>query len=265
MSWEVDNVVANSIALAASFLTIVMWLAPVRDVWTASYSIYRTGTTDNVATGFGFVAGTFNCILWNLFSFNRLNTMLVAFILNCAGFLLNISFVLCFYFYGNTKARRATMNQVIAMLIVTGVAVGIWIGEESNNVVGYFAAFVNVLMLFGPLAAAGEVIRARSARGLSLLPLVMTLVASITWFSYGVYIKEIPAMIPNGLGIIFGMAQILLFAWAKGQENKIAKDGLSADDFEPISPSRPIFNTSRDGNPVRERVTSISAVIDGIP
>jgi hypothetical protein len=49
----------------ASFTTIIMWLAPVRDVWTASYSIFRSGNTENVATGFGFVAGTFNCVLWN--------------------------------------------------------------------------------------------------------------------------------------------------------------------------------------------------------
>jgi len=260
-SWEIDNYVANEIALAASFMTIVMWLAPVRDVWTASYSIYKTRSTDNVATGFGFVAGTFNCILWNLFSFNRLNTMLVAFILNCAGFLLNVSFVFCYFIYGSAKARRETRNQVLAMLLITAVAIAIWVGEQSNAAVGYFAAFVNVLMLFGPLAAAGEVIRARSARGLSLLPLIMTLVASITWLTYGIYIKEIPAMIPNGLGVTFGIAQIMLFAWAKGQEGKAAKDPL--EEFEPISPSRPIFRNHSDS--IRERVSSISAVIDGIP
>jgi len=220
MSWEINNLIANEIALVASFLTIVMWLAPVRDVWTASYSIYSTGTTDNVATGFGFVAGTFNCILWNLYAYNRLNTMLVPFVVNCVGFFLNISFVLCYFIYGSPKARRETRNQLIAMLIITGICVGIWIAQNSNNIVGYFAAFVNILMLFGPLAAAADVIRARSSRGLSLLPLVMTLVASLTWLAYGVYIKEIPAMIPNGLGVVFGIAQIILFAWARRVEKK---------------------------------------------
>jgi len=65
MSWEINNYIANGIALLGSFTSVVMWLAPVRDVWTASYSIYHTGSTDNVATSFGFVAGVFNCVLWN--------------------------------------------------------------------------------------------------------------------------------------------------------------------------------------------------------
>jgi hypothetical protein len=65
MSWEINNHIANGIALGASLLTIIMWLAPVRDVWSAPYSIFRLKNTDSVATGFGFVAGTFNCILWN--------------------------------------------------------------------------------------------------------------------------------------------------------------------------------------------------------
>jgi len=266
MSWEIDTHIADYIALAGSVTVIVMWLAPVRDVWTAPYSVFKTGTTDNVATGFGFVAGTFNCILWDLYAYNRLNTMLVPFVVNCVGFLLNISFVLCYFTYGSRKARRETRNQLLFMLFITALAVGIWIMEGNNNAVGYFAAFVNTLMFFGPLAAAGDVIRSRNSRGLSLLPLVMTLVASMVWFAYGVYIREIPAMLPNGLGILFGIIQILLFVWVKGQEKKIGAQALNSE-FEPISVNQPIIG-SRDvpsGSMHRERVRSISAILEGIP
>jgi len=152
------------------------------------------------------------------------------------------------------------------MLLLTGAAIGLWVEQDSNTIVGYFAAFVNILMLFGPLAAAGEVIRARSARGLSLLPLVMTLTASIIWCSYGVYIREIPAIIPNALGILFGMAQITLFAWAKRQEKKVEDVGLTSE-FEPISVS-PTTMSSREapvGSNQRERVMSITAILEGNP
>ena len=118
-------------------------------------------------------------------------------------------------------------------------------------------------MLFGPLAAAGDVIRSRSSRGLSLLPLIMTLVSSCVWFTYGVYIQEIPAILPNGLGIFFGIAQIVLFAWARRQEKQVADLGLN-DDFEPISVSQPIIRETPSGS-VRERVVSISAILEGNP
>jgi solute carrier family 50 protein (sugar transporter) len=277
MSWEINNHIANGIALGASLLTIIMWLAPVRDVWSAPYSIFRLKNTDSVATGFGFVAGTFNCILWNLYAYNRLDIMFVPFVVNSVGFFLNISFVLCYFWYGDSKARRETRNYLLFMLFITAIACGTWIVEQSNDLVGYFASFVNVLMLFGPLAAAREVIRSRSARGLSLLPLIMTLVASITWCTYGIYIQNVPAIVPNALGILFGILQIILFAWAKKQETKkhaMDDEGLPNDGFQPVvTPTAPDWRT-RDPEAqvvdpmepiVRPRLSSIRAVIEGIP
>jgi solute carrier family 50 protein (sugar transporter) len=240
MSWEIDLRVANGIALLGSVVSIVMWLAPVRDVWTAPYSIYKSKSTENVATGFGFVAGTFNCILWNLFACTRLDTMIVPFIVNSTGFFLNISFVICYFAYGEAKARRETRNQLLVMILVTLTAIIAWAVEGDNEVVGYFAAGVNILMLFGPLAAANQVIQARSSKGMSVIPMIMTVISSIAWFCYGVYIKEIPAMLPNGLGIFFGIAQLILYGWAKKQERKLLDDtDILHDEFAPVSGGRP--------------------------
>jgi uncharacterized protein with PQ loop repeat len=95
---------------------------------------------------------------------------------------------------------------------------------------------MTVSVLFGPLAAAGQIIKTRSTAGMPLPPLILTLISSIVWFCYGLYIYEIPVMIPNGLGIIFGIMQISLFAWATQQEKKRGADAVVMDDgFEPIS------------------------------
>lgn len=39
---------------------------------------------------------------------------------------------------------------------------------------------------------------------------------------YGLYILEVPVMIPNGLGMVFGVMQISLYVWARKQERKLA-------------------------------------------
>jgi hypothetical protein len=93
-------------------------------------------------------------------------------------------------------------------------------------------------VLFGPLIAAGDVIRNRSSKGMSLCPMIMTLLSSMTWLSYGIYIKEISAMIPNALGVVFGILQLILFAWARRVERKTVglDDDIIIDDaFDPIS------------------------------
>jgi len=63
--WEADPAVTNTIALVGSVAVIGLWLAPVRDVWTSKDSVWATRSTANVATAFGYVAGLFNCVLWN--------------------------------------------------------------------------------------------------------------------------------------------------------------------------------------------------------
>ena len=136
MSWEIDLRVANGIAIFASAASIIMWMAPIRDVWTAPYSIYRTKSTESVATGFGFVAGVFNCVLWNMFASTRLDKMTVPFIVNSVGFFLNLSFVICFLVYGEAKARKQTRNQLISMILLTIVAAIVWIVEGDNEIVG---------------------------------------------------------------------------------------------------------------------------------
>jgi hypothetical protein len=65
MAWDADPVISNVIALAGSVAVIMLWLAPVRDVWVGRTSIWATKSTALVATAFGYVAGLFNCILWN--------------------------------------------------------------------------------------------------------------------------------------------------------------------------------------------------------
>jgi len=253
MLWQIDNRIANGIALLGSITAIIMWMAPIRDVWSAPYSIYKLRSTENVATAFGFVAGIFNCVLWNMFASTRLDTMLVPFIVNSIGFALNASFVICYLVYGDSKARRETRNQLLLMFFVTAAAIVMWVVEKDNESVGYLAAFVNVLMLFGPLAAAGEIIRAKSSKGMSLLPMIMTLLSSIVWFSYGLYIKVIPSMIPNALGMIFGVMQLVLYCWAKAQDRKMLYEDILGEEFQPVSGV-----TTPSG---RQRVASLGSLI----
>ena len=159
-----------------------------------------------------------------MYASTRLSTMTVPIVVNTAGTLLNLSFLACYMYFANGKVLLDARRQFVSLLIVTLVAIASWIISGSNEGVGYVAMVVNVMMLYGPLAAAGEVIRTRSTSTLPLMPLVWTLIASSLWFSYGVYIRELPVYIPNALGVIFGILQISLYAWARRHELKKTDD-----------------------------------------
>jgi len=158
-----------------------------------------------------------------MYAITRLDTWTVPFLVNTAGFFLNLSFVICFWMFCAGRQKSEFKTQFGSLAVFWLLACFIWISTGSNDVVGYFAAFVNSLMYFGPLAAAGQVVRSRSVRGMPFAPLLMTLISSLVWCGYGIYLFNVPAMIPNGLGIIFGIVQISLYCWAKGQEGKSSR------------------------------------------
>lgn len=104
------------------------------------------------------------------------------------------------------------------------MAVASWVVTGNNDGVGLIAMILNVLMLFGPLASMGEVIRTRSTASFPFPPLLWTLIASTLWCVYGVYIGEVPVYLPNALGILFGFVQISLFVWARSHQGKTTDD-----------------------------------------
>ena len=111
-------------------------------------------------------------------------------------------------------------------------------------------------MFVGPLAAVNDVIRARSSKGMSLLPIIMTIIASIAWFFYNIYIKEVPGIIPNGLGVILSIGQIALFIWAKKQERKLLDDTeILREEFTPVT----------GGSPTRVQRQRVSSLGINIP
>jgi len=72
--------------------------------------------------------------------------------------------------------------------------------------------------MFGPLAAASEVFETRSTRGFVLGSMVMGLVSSLAWVAYGIYLKEVPSIVTNILGILSSAIQFSLYSWARKAE-----------------------------------------------
>jgi solute carrier family 50 protein (sugar transporter) len=253
-----------------SICVLLLWMAPIRDIWTGRESVFAKKSTAGLVTGFPYVASLFNCLLWVMYALDKLDLLLIPTIVNVTGFLLNLSFTGCFWYYssGTTKgmfklrvfgSRPApsvlglaggltrALAETAVMGFITIVGFGLLIAVGSTPV-GYLAAFVNALMLFSPLAAAGTIIKSRSTKGMPFLPLLLIFVCSTIWFGFGLNICDLPIMIPNGLGVIFGTAQLSLYYWARRYElsNPDVETSLSEDfdagHFE-VETARPLSGT----------------------
>ena len=123
-------------------------------------------------------------------------------------------------FYAKGKAQVDAQRQVLALFTISLVAISTWFILGTNDAIGYFAMVLNVMMFYGPLAAAGDVIRTKSTASLPFAPIMWTLIASCLWCIYGIYIRELPVYVPNALGILFATIQMTLYNWARRHELK---------------------------------------------
>ena len=74
--------------------------------------------------------------------------------------------------------------------------------------IGYIATF------FSAISAAPQAIKTiktRDVSGLSLTMWILSLSASISWFSYGIYLSDIPLVATNVLTTTFQVIILLLF------------------------------------------------------
>ena len=173
LSWTVDESVSFMIGLVGAVAVLFLWTAPIKGIWTGKESVRVTKSTRNVATAFPYVASVFNCLLWDMYCTSAPGKFLVPLFVNTAGLFLNASFTWCYLRFAEPSNRKNVQFQLGVFTVYSLAAIVLW-AVLSVEIVGYMAAGVNALMLFGPLAASQQVIRSRSTQGLPFLPLVFT-------------------------------------------------------------------------------------------
>lgn len=254
LSWTVNETALFFLGLAGAAGALALWLSPVRDVWTGKESVWASKSTARVATGFPYVTAVYNCLLWLLYSAKNPAEFLVPIFVNFAGLLLNASFTWCFWKFSEPGMQWWVQVELAGFAVYTAIAIALWFAL-SIEAVGWMAVGVNALMLFSPLAAARQVVRMRSTQGMPFLPLLFTLLSSIVWFSYGLYICNAQVMAPNGLGVVFGTVQLALFAWVKQLERSASRnedvEGLhevpSRTEFTDRESQRELRNNDEEG------------------
>lgn len=230
--WEINPNYVNALGLIGAFVGISLSIAPIRDVWTGKHSIFVTKSTTFVATGFPYVAAFYNCVLWVMYGATRWDVMMIPNISNSLGAMLNLSFALCYFTFAKGAVKATTVKEAFVFLPTVAIAIFSWVYTKNTDVVGYIAAVLSVLSYYAPLRGFGVLIRERSTTSIPFPPLLLTLLCSSVWFFFGLYILNIPMIIPNACGMVFGTIQLSLYAWAAKHERRRRKDTLTKVDVE---------------------------------
>ncbi|GJZ13160.1 SWEET sugar transporter [Tanacetum coccineum] len=124
---------------------------------------------------------------------------------------------ICFFlFYAPKKARMENL-KLIVMLIVVGFGLIVILtqffasGVNRGVIVGWICLVFSLCVFVAPLGVLRQVIKTRSLEYMPILLSVALTLSAVMWFFYGLLLGDFNIAIPNVLGFLFGIIQMILY------------------------------------------------------
>ncbi|KAH7289087.1 hypothetical protein KP509_31G056600 [Ceratopteris richardii] len=87
--------------------------------------------------------------------------------------------------------------------------------------VGIIAAVINTVMYAAPLAVMKHVITTKNVESMPFLLSLCTFINSCLWAIYGILKVDPYIIIPNVLGVIFGIMQLVLYGYYRDYDTRV--------------------------------------------
>lgn len=205
--------------ILGNIISFLVYLAPV----TTFYRVYRKKSTEGFHS-VPYVVALFSSMLWLYYALLKTNAMLLITI-NSFGCVVEIIYIIIYLIYAPTHARKLTMKLFGVMdvgmfsliVIITQFAVT---HPYQVQALGWICVAVSVTVFAAPLSIVAQVIKTRSVEFMPFTLSFFLTLSAIMWFAYGLFLKDICIALPNILGFVLGLIQMLLYAIYKNCAKK---------------------------------------------
>ncbi|KAJ9677711.1 hypothetical protein PVL29_022600 [Vitis rotundifolia] len=165
-----------------------------------------------------YLATVASCCLWVIYGlpFVHPDSTLVLTI-NAIGLVMEIIYVSIFFTYSDWAKRKKTLMALVCIVIFVAAVAGITMGafhshDDRSMFVGILAVVFNIIMYASPLTVMRRVIRTRSVKYMPFFLSLANLMNGIVWLIYALIKIDAFIVIPNALGTISGLVQMVLYA-----------------------------------------------------
>ncbi|CAM6123033.1 unnamed protein product [Calypogeia fissa] len=186
-------------------------LAPMPTFW----RIYKEKSTQGFS-GLPYVFSLFAALLWVLYGLPMVTqNALLLITINVASSSIQIFYLTVFVIYAAKEARIHVIRVLAgcSAFMTTAAVLTLMVVKQSRRTetVGCICVVIGAMTYASPLSVARMVVLTRSVEFLPILLIVCFFINSCVWTLYGIFTKDIFVLIPNGLGVAFGVAQIALY------------------------------------------------------
>ncbi|CAH8367321.1 unnamed protein product [Eruca vesicaria subsp. sativa] len=146
--------------------------------------------------------------------------------INSFTFIMQIFYISIHMFYAPKKEKTLTVKfvlfvDVLAFGLIFFLTYFLLHGEKRVQVLGYICMVFSLCVFVAPLGIIRKVIKTKSAEFMPFgLSFFLTL-SAVMWFFYGLLLKDMNIALPNVLGFIFGVLQMILYLIYKKPGTKV--------------------------------------------
>ncbi|TYH61529.1 hypothetical protein ES332_D07G058400v1 [Gossypium tomentosum] len=188
------------------------------------YQIYKKKTSEGFQS-LPYVVSLFSAMLWIYYALLKKDAMLLITINTFCCFIQSF-YIVTYFYYGRKKEKLETVKLML-LFNVFGFGLVFFSTYFLHNpmtrlhILGYICMGFSLSVFAAPLAIVRKVIKTKSVEFMPFTLSVFLTLGAVMWFFYGLLLKDMNIAVPNVLGFIFGILQMILYAIYKNHPKKM--------------------------------------------
>ncbi|KAF3438493.1 hypothetical protein FNV43_RR21255 [Rhamnella rubrinervis] len=211
--------------LLGNIVSFMVYLAPIPTF----YKVYKRKSTEGFQS-LPYVVALFSSMLWIYYAILKQDATLLITV-NSVGCVIETIYIVLFLFYA-PKMSRIQTGKLLLLLIAFGYGLMLVLtiflakGQKRIKIVGWICLVINLIVFAAPLFIMRRVIRTKSVEFMPFpLSFFLTL-GAVMWFFYGFLLKDYNIALPNILGFVFGIIQMVLYMFYKNAKKILEEPKL---------------------------------------
>ncbi|KAL1301317.1 bidirectional sugar transporter SWEET10 [Arachis hypogaea] len=216
--------------LIGNAISFMVFLSPMPTF----YRIYKKKTTEGFQA-IPYITALFSSTLWIYYAiFVKDATFLIT--INTFGIVIESIYLAIFLIYSTKKARLSTI-KIILLLNVFGfgaiVLSTLYLtkGDKRVTVIGWFNLILNICVFASPLGSLRRVVKTKSVEFMPFTLSFFLTLNAVMWFFYGLLRHDYYIALPNTLGFLFGIIQMVMYMIYRKNKNVVLEEPVKLQEL----------------------------------
>ncbi|KAL5791549.1 hypothetical protein ACOSP7_000143 [Xanthoceras sorbifolium] len=201
---------AIAFGLLGNIISFLVGVAPLPTF----YQIYKKKSSEGFQS-VPYVIALLSAMLWMYYALLKTEALFLITI-NSFCCVIQTAYIAAYLFYAPKKDRILTLKLLLLFNVFgfgTIALLTFFLANGTNRlkILGYICMAFSLSVFVAPLCILRKVIRTKSVEFMPFTLSFFLTLGAVTWFLYGLLIKDLNIALPNVLGFIFGVLQMVLY------------------------------------------------------